>query len=188
MTVYHFKTCGKCSLSKNVDQFGRNKRVSDGYERICTACRKILRVKYKETSKIYEARNKDRIKYRRKHKENRKELMLKYCNTITGRAHRIFNGAKRRAKEKNIEFHLTLDFIKEKLSFGRCEVTDIDFEIVTKHSLFAPSLDRIDNNKGYTVDNVQMVCCAYNMGKKNSSDEMFQLFIKQAYENMKLND
>ena len=52
-------------------------------------------------------------------------------------------------------------------------------------SLFAPSIDRIDSSKGYTPDNIQIVCCAYNMGKKNMSDDDFENFILKAAEFIK---
>lgn len=108
--------------------------------------------------------------------------MNEYYSTLTGRANRMFNGAKRRAIEKNIEFTITLEFVKERLEKGICERTGIRFEFITSHSLFAPSIDRIKNNLGYTKDNVQIVCCAYNMGKKNMSDEDFESFILKAAE------
>ena len=37
--------------------------------------------------------------------------------------------------------------------------------------LFLPSVDRIDNNKGYTIDNVKIVSQGYNILKNIHSDE-----------------
>jgi hypothetical protein len=40
------------------------------------------------------------------------------------------------------------------------------------NSLNLPSVDRIDNNRGYTMDNIQIVSLAYN-NLKNRYDERF---------------
>jgi hypothetical protein len=43
---------------------------------------------------------------------------------------------------------------------------------------FQPSLDRIDNNKPHTKDNLHLVCMAENLGRNNMSIEEFQEHIK----------
>ena len=37
----------------------------------------------------------------------------------------------------------------------------------------APSLDRLDNSKGYTLDNVRLVCWAFNLARGVWPDEVF---------------
>jgi len=37
--------------------------------------------------------------------------------------------------------------------------------------MFCPSLDRVDSSKGYTKDNVQLVCRIYNTAKGNGTKE-----------------
>lgn len=39
------------------------------------------------------------------------------------------------------------------------------------HSPWAPSLDRIENSKGYELENVQLVCWLYNQAKGQFTDE-----------------
>lgn len=38
---------------------------------------------------------------------------------------------------------------------------------------FAPSIDRIESKKGYTSDNIQIVCQIVNRAKNEYSQEMF---------------
>ena len=61
---------------------------------------------------------------------------------------RLFHLAKRRAKEKNMEFTLTKETIKEKY----------------------PTIDRIDNNKGYTSDNTMIISYRVNSIKRDTTD------------------
>jgi hypothetical protein len=94
-------------------------------------------------------------------------------NPITYRAKTLYSGAKTRAKEKGIDFNLTVEWIEEKLNRGTCEVSGTPFYIkeystrseykkVHPHS---PSLDQIRPSGGYTMDNVQVVCDQVNKFK-----------------------
>jgi len=66
----------------------------------------------------------------------------------------------------------------------KCAETNIPFVIMDKqykldernalgiNSLNLPSIDRIDNNKGYMMDNIRIVSLAYN-NLKNRYDEVY---------------
>jgi hypothetical protein len=87
---------------------------------------------------------------------------------------RLFFGSRTRSKIKKIDFDLTQEWILEKIRNGICPVTGITFYIdasPSKHGgaqfPFAPSLDRIDSNKGYTKENTQVVVWIYNAAKSS---------------------
>jgi hypothetical protein len=91
----------------------------------------------------------------------------RYRQTAEGRAAQLQSNAKRRAEEKGIAFDLDrLDLI-ERITAGRCEATGLPFDMATGAGLnpWSPSLDRTDSAKGYTPDNVRVVCTAYNWAK-----------------------
>jgi hypothetical protein len=111
-------------------------------------------------------------------------------NPILYRAKSLYRGAKQRAKLKNIPFDLTVVWIYDKLLAGKCEVTGIEF-VIKKYSSrlkngyekvhpFAPSLDQIKPSKGYTKDNVQVVCDQFNKFK-NDRDIVHTYKIAKAY-------
>jgi len=93
-----------------------------------------------------------------------------YLNTRADtRAYRMWNNARQRSKAKGHEFSISLDWVKERLTAGACEVTGIPFD----HSfsrIWSPSLDRIDNTQGYTPDNTRMVVFIYNSAKNTGTD------------------
>lgn len=86
----------------------------------------------------------------------------------------LYYAAKTRAKNKNLDFTITKKWIKDKLLLGTCEATGFKFIYTMYGDLnkdtcnsYAPSLDRIDPTKGYTVDNVQVTILAFNKFKSD---------------------
>lgn len=84
-----------------------------------------------------------------------------------------------RARDKGLSHDVSLDdvrtlFLEQR---GRCAVSGLPFsdEEITEASRrpFVPSLDRIDNGKGYTLDNVQMVAAIVNISRGDWGDEAF---------------
>lgn len=87
---------------------------------------------------------------------------------------------KRRAKRKGIAFTLTLDRVRSAIESGVCEVTGIKFDLESygpkKRSPWAPSVDRINPELGYTDDNVRVVVTIYNLAKSNfKADDLSRL-------------
>lgn len=107
----------------------------------------------------------------RKDNENRIKLYgVEWYNKNKARA--LWNAAKQRAKKKNLEFNLSLDRIKIAIELGICEITGISFCGEKKRkSAFSPSIDRKDNSKGYTDDNINVVCWGFNTAKNEFSIE-----------------
>ena len=70
------------------------------------------------------------------------------------------------AKKKNLEFNLSSEFLYELYikQNKRCAVSGVIIEPVDKKckKINQVSIDRIDNSKGYTVDNVHLVALGIN--------------------------
>lgn len=93
----------------------------------------------------------------------------KWRNTI--------HGAKKRAKEKGLEFNLFDDI--EKLKPPKyCPVLGIKLNILSDNINESPSLDRLDNTKGYTVDNVRIISTRANLLKKDATLEEMKAIVK----------
>jgi hypothetical protein len=121
--------------------------------------------------KIEEKKVLDKKAKQEKTKENANKDIVNY------RAKILLQSAKTRARYKDLDFELELDWIKQKLQLGKCEATGLNF-VFTRYGEFketkklnpyAPSLDRIDSSLGYTVDNTQIVIIAFNKFKSDTA-------------------
>lgn len=93
-----------------------------------------------------------------------KEELLHY------RATQLYHNAKNRAKKKNLDFNLTLKWIKKRLKKNKCQATNIKFS-TEANSPYSPSLDRIQPELGYIKANTQMVIINYNKMKSSHTEE-----------------
>jgi len=96
--------------------------------------------------------------------ERAKEWNKKYY--ALHRVYNILGGCRRRAEAKGLEYDLTPAWYKEKCN-GVCEITGIPFSldrptVKRKKNPLSPSIDRIDIEKGYTMDNCRVVLWAVN--------------------------
>jgi hypothetical protein len=86
----------------------------------------------------------------------------------------VFNTILRNSGIRELEFNVTIEQLGDlfEKQGGKCAVTgeEIEFGLNTKDRRTA-SLDRIDNNKGYTINNIRWVHVRVNQMKNNMSDE-----------------
>lgn len=174
------KTCTKCETVKPLTDFHRSVRrdrpSGKGFKHFsfCKDCfnrhsrdRYHSGVKYKETRQKYNRSDRGR--------EVLEKAGIKHYESIRGRACNLLNGAKRREHKWPI-FDIDRDFIESKLIVGTCEVTGLPFDMkpmgnASRKNPFAPSLDRIDNTKGYVRSNVRLVLWAVNLMHGEMTDE-----------------
>lgn len=97
------------------------------------------------------------------------------------------NDARNRAKKKNLYFDLTLDglmglWTQQK---GKRALTgfDMTYRYVCNKYKYSVSLDRINPEKGYTLDNLQLVCHAANMMKGTFSEDELLKFCNAIIKN-----
>lgn len=110
--------------------------------------------------------------------------------TVSGRARYLTSDARKRARLKGLEFSISPSWVAERLKAGRCEATGLQFDLrpTTGNGRFmnpfAPSLDRKDSARGYTPDNVQVVCTIHNLSRGPFSDATHRRYVEacaQAY-------
>jgi len=86
----------------------------------------------------------------------------------------ILNTIRGRAKAKGWEFDLTLEQVEALLEPMRCALTGLPLRWTqATHDPWAPSLDRRDNSKGYTLDNVRVVAYRVNLMRREMTDDEF---------------
>lgn len=78
-------------------------------------------------------------------------------------------GSRRGREEERSRKHLTVEqlnqlYVKQK---GKCALSGFELTAIRGKSAFPTnvSIDRIDNSKGYTIDNIQLVCRKANTMK-----------------------
>ena len=158
--------CHDCGEYKDISYFGRRSdmRLRDYHSGICKECQ---------------------IK-RKKNIEPQKDTSLKLKQVLNQR----LLGAKERAIKQGLEFNITLDFLLSlwEMQKGICVLSGIQmtFDRYKGRIPTNVSIDKIDRNKGYTTDNIQLVCMACNQIKSDwSEEEMYNLCKKivNQYEN-----
>jgi hypothetical protein len=85
----------------------------------------------------------------------------------------FYLNAERRADEDRRPFRLTvaelLDVIER--ADGRCEVSGIALNLAGGRGPHAPSVDRIDSERGYEKDNIRIVCLIVNFAMNTWGEE-----------------
>lgn len=124
-------------------------------ERECTNCGKIFK-KTSKTVTLCNSCNSERVK----------------SNKIEWKMHQR---AKQRAKISNREFTLSVEDI---VIPDICPILGIPLEVKKGRSggkINSPALDRIDNSKGYTKENIQVISHLANMMKSQANkDQLIQ--------------
>lgn len=89
--------------------------------------------------------------------------------------------AKTRAKSAEQEFSITHGELMEmyQIQNGYCAISGLPMTHTRENSDFSISIDRIDNDAGYTVDNIRLVCWRANSMRNKLTIEMFLWWCKQ---------
>lgn len=140
--------------------------------------RKLNKEKIEKRRKLYQA-NSD--KFNQRIKNWRKNHWIKNKTRISSRRTmnwhlQFINICKRRNRVKynNTVLDFDADYLLELFDKqkGLCAYFNVPLKIVnTKKHPLKPSLDRIDNSKGYTKDNIVLCCLMANMGRNSCSYE-----------------
>lgn len=154
------KLCSKCGHNKKLDDFKIVKDTScrSGwyYRGMCRECEEIQRKEYK--ANFSPERKADHLE--RKRKLSKKARLLNPTR-------QMLQGAKQRAKLKSFDFNLELnDIIIPEV----CPVLGIKLIASNQtKSDNSPSLDRIDNSKGYVKGNVKVISWRANHIKTDAT-------------------
>ena len=141
------KVCNSCGVEKERSQYSQNlnKKGYVALGRFCKVC--IARRVFIKTPDSY-------INY-------------------------ILRVAKRRAKKKNLDFDLLvsdMQYLYEKQK-GLCALTKMKMGytpgLERNNINYNISIDRIDSSKGYTKDNIQLVCASLNNMKMDLKNKHF---------------
>lgn len=86
----------------------------------------------------------------------------------------LYNRLKSSAKKRNIPFTLTLTELNNLTFPISCPILNIPLNSNNKQSDNSYSIDRIDSDKGYEIDNIIVVSWKANRLKNNATPEEMQ--------------
>lgn len=167
------RTCFTCGKEKDRSEFGKDRNDKYG---IHGACRECVRIRNKNNY----------MKYDRPGEEDSRSRL--YKSTVNGRLVSLLGGARRRAKQKGLEYDLDLKWLLNlyKIQNGCCALTglllifEFNKEFKRQFMPFSPSLDRIQSHGGYTKENTRLVCTAINVAMNHYGEGIFRQ-ISSAY-------
>lgn len=108
------------------------------------------------------------IKNHEREKEKRRKYSLKLSREDP--IARMYQGARQRARKKNLEFSIT----KEDICIPSiCPILNVPFTFGTP---YAASLDRINPKEGYTKSNIWVISRKANVMKNNATPEELERF------------
>lgn len=157
---FNMKKCNKCEKYKTIDEFYNPKRSST-----CKECHLIITREYKRKK-----RENNNYKELESLKQKERRVRL-WQNTL-------LNDCKHRKLEINIDVNY-INYLFEKQN-GKCYWFGVDLipSKIKKHPQ-QPSLDRIDNKKGYIKGNVVLSCYSANIGRNENDVNVWEEFLKK---------
>lgn len=176
------KICKKCSIEKSIDSFyevnhpnGRKYRKS-----VCKTCFSANSKPYiekwikKEETKVKINKRKRELAVLPENKVKKKEQSRKYLENNIEKV--ILSRTKKRAKQLNLPFNLTInDIIIPKM----CPILEIPLFIGTKESYKnSPSIDKIIPELGYIQGNIKIISMLANMMKNSADVDLLTKFSK----------
>lgn len=128
-----------------------------------------------EKGRVWRANNRDKInetdrKRRKENPEMFKRIALKYLRTPKGMINKMFNSIQGRVKKPTRYKGRQLEFDREwfvDFASRSPELKKLHSDWVKSNYLrkMSPSVDRIDNDKGYTKNNIQFLTLSDNASK-----------------------
>lgn len=121
--------------------------------------------------------------------ESKNIWRTKEVNDLPNHARILVNGCKSRisrgkAKYQTLEFNISKEFILElyKRQNGKCAISGLEMTYIEGSGRHLKNMS-IDPTKGYTEDNVQLVCAQVNMMKSDMSLEELYTFCEAILKN-----
>jgi hypothetical protein len=155
-------TCSRCKTDKPETAFGKH-----------AWCRECLKAYNAEPERKRRRADLAKASYQA-NPEAWNIRKRKHRATINGRSLQLLDNARLRAERLGLPFDLSRDWIAERLG-GKCALTGRSFDLSrpsdgVRANPGAPSLDRKENSKGYTKDNVRLVTVHANVARNEFSD------------------
>lgn len=158
------KTCSKCNTELLLSSFGPRKGCKDGVNTICRVCASKKSLAYYHANEHVKKRQ-NALQKTPKHRERKRLIMRRIHDRDPQKA--MLDVVKRRSVKQGRTFALVSSDIVIPEVCPCCSVKLVrgDKRVTTT----SPSVDRIENSKGYLPDNIWVICNRCNMLKGDAS-------------------
>lgn len=159
------KQCIKCGNIKPIEAFVKSVHESkDGTRNCCKVCK-----------------NEADRQWKKDHPELWNARHDRYYQTLKGAIGKKVYDSARRAKQYGLACDITTEYVLDLYNKqqGHCALTDIVFQydkdalVIGAFKPYSISIDRIDNNGGYTQGNSRLLCLAVNYALNEFGDSVF---------------
>lgn len=178
------KICPYCNTEKPITEFYKvgNYKGKESRLRMCIKCTNQKRKAYNNE---YRQKNKEVVNEKKREYYQKKMNDLQFVENVNNGQrkrysryvyNRLFNNCKTRAEKRNLEFNITIEDI---VIPDKCPLLEIDIFTGTKEDYSSsPTVDRIDNTKGYIKGNIKIISSLANTMKNCATLEQLMLFCK----------
>lgn len=181
------RQCSKCKVTYPRESFYKDRSSIYGIQHVCKGCMKGYSSRYKEKNPDYFA-NKGKERYKPEENADRYQRYRgdylrrrsERSQTVEGKLYDLWASCRERSRRKGLDFSIELEWLVYlfKVQKGKCSMTGVNLTLETKGARgfnpYNPSLDRIDPKKGYTKDNVRLVCVAFNIALNAWGEEVYR--------------
>lgn len=178
-----YKYCNECKQILPISEFGYHRRNGNPHlNSVCKKCAVVRTMRCPNRTETQARSNATKEERRKTDAEYRKYLSdidKKYYKSERGIKQKLLERAKSRAKGKGLECSITIDdIILPKV----CPILEIPLKPGDSYDYMnSYSLDRIDNEKGYTKDNIRVISTLANMMKNCATKDQLKTFVKNIY-------
>lgn len=179
------KNCSRAGQELSFSEFAKDNAKKSTIRSNCRECGKRDCQNWhrnnKEKDKKYNIEHYDKQKAANYYLENKEhidkrnaEYHERMMKTVVGRIRNLMKDVRSRSQKYQYEIDIDSDWLIKRFdeNEGKCEISDIPF-VLKGRSPFSISIDRIDATKGYTKDNVRLVCLMINFALNNFGDTVF---------------
>lgn len=195
------KQCGLCKETKPLNEFYKDKNKNDGHATTCKLCVKEYKKRLENVERRKVQRRKETLR-QCKHCGNEFKLLpiqgdssrvichtcdeyfLNHLNlSLTARMGSNLAHARKRAKEQNVPFDLTLDDVYKAIpNKGICPILNVPMEYNTRYTM---TIDKIIPELGYTKGNFQIISLKANQMKNDATSAELLQFSNYIQRNLK---
>jgi hypothetical protein len=179
--------CGKCKKHKEESEFYKSTKEKRGYYRYCKECCKENNIESRE--KFRDKRNAERRQYAKDHPEQNRNNALNHRKKLKAeqparyRAKKFFDVHRKDVSPEVTKEYLEYLFLTVKTCQCCGKALTLEYEERASREYRSnpnsPSIDRVNNNEGYSKDNIAVICWECNYRKTDLT--LSDLIMLEAY-------